>query len=159
MWISDCGVPSILKTVPGCQVRGHSVLKWIFQHGVVFHAVPVRNVRVGSFRRFPEKANKSILTTYIFQLAISSDKNIWSIFPIYSPHHKLYVRNFLPINNTVQHIFNGKIYIFNDTAYLLSHLTFRRTDSSCSMTAYEEVHHMRFRFSDFLTRFKLYFPR
>ena len=25
------------------------------QHGVVFHAEPVRNVRVGSFRRFLEK--------------------------------------------------------------------------------------------------------
>ena len=29
------------------------------------------------------------------------------------------------------------------------------TDSSCNMTAYEEVHHMRFRFTDFRTRFTL----
>ena len=35
-----------------------------------------------------------------------------------------YVRNLLPIYNTLQHIFNGKIYIFNDTAHLVSHLTF-----------------------------------
>ena len=56
------------------------------------------------FLRFPEKPTNRFL-----QPIYSSDKNIWSIFqPIYLPHHKLYVRNFLPINNTVQHIFNGK---------------------------------------------------
>ena len=65
--------------------------------------------------------------TYVFQapISISSNKNIWSIFqPIYLPHHKLYVRNFLPINKTVQHIFNRKTYIFNDTNYLLIFTTF-----------------------------------
>ena len=65
--------------------------------------------------------------TYIFQppISISSNKNIWSIFqPVYLPNHKLYVPNFLPINNTVQHIFNGKTYIFNDTNYLLIFTTF-----------------------------------
>lgn len=35
-----------------------------------------------------------------------------------------------------------------------------RTDSSCNMAAYEEVHHMRFRFTDFRTRFTLFaWPR
>ena len=32
--------------------------------------------------------------------------------------------NFLPTNNTVQHIFNGKTYIFNDTNYFLILNTF-----------------------------------
>ena len=43
-------VPSILKTV----------------HGVVLHAEPVRNVRVGSFRRFPEKPTNRYLQPICF---------------------------------------------------------------------------------------------
>ena len=34
------------------------------------------------------------------------------------------MHNCLPINNTVQHIFNGKTYIFNDKTYLLIFNTF-----------------------------------
>jgi len=99
------GYLALLKpcSVAGC-VECLNISTWCcFSHGA------------GSLRarRLPPKisgkANKSILTTYIFQPPIASDKNVWSIFqPIYSFHHKLYVRNFLSINNTVQHIFNGK---------------------------------------------------
>jgi len=39
---------------------------WIFQHGVVFHAEPVRNVRVRSFRRFPEKPTNRYLQPIYF---------------------------------------------------------------------------------------------
>ena len=35
------------------------------RHGVVFHVEPVRNVRVGSLRRFPEKPTNRYLQPYI----------------------------------------------------------------------------------------------
>ena len=68
---------------------------YIFQHGVVFHAEQVRDARVGLVPNISGKANKSILATCVFQLPISSDKNIRSIFQaIYLPHHKLHTRIF-----------------------------------------------------------------
>ena len=95
MWISDCGVPSILKTVPGSRVCGHIVLKCV--NISTWRCFPrgASSKRAGRLvHKISGKANKSILTTYIFQPPISSDKNIWSNFqPIYIPYHKLYVRN------------------------------------------------------------------
>ena len=61
--------------------------------------------------------SESTITTYIFQAVttyrISSDIHIYiyiyiydEIDNLYLPYYKPYIRNFQPIYNTVQHIFN-----------------------------------------------------
>ena len=94
----------------------------------------VRKVRVRSLRKFPEKP-----TNRYFQPIYFSSQNIWSISqPIYLPHHiKLNVRNLLLIlNNTVQHVFNGKpIFLIMQLNFwfltLLSRLMFHRPSQLC----------------------------
>ena len=101
----DCGCLVFWKPYPVAWCLESAYWNvWIFQHGVVFHAEPVRNVRVGSFRRFLEKPTNRYLQPIYFRSQFQAIK-IFSIFqPIYLPHYKLYVRFRLPINNTVQHI-------------------------------------------------------
>ena len=50
--------------VAGCVDTGYRNV-WIFQRGVVFHAERVRNVRLGSFRRFPESQQIDTYNPYI----------------------------------------------------------------------------------------------
>ena len=76
-----------------------------------------------SFRTFSEKrANRyfqpiyfSGCTTYHIEFQVTH--YIFQLYNLYLPHRKLYIRNFQPIYNTVQHI-------FRDTTYILVFNTF-----------------------------------
>ena len=65
-------VPAVSQTSSAC--RDHRVRKLVWK-----------------FKR-DKSVEKQQLTTYIFQLPISRDKNVWSTFQsIYLPQHKLYL--------------------------------------------------------------------
>ena len=83
----------------------------------------VRDARRSRSEHFRRSGQIDIFNLYIFQAVqhiISSFKwhiYIFQLYNLYLPHRKLYIRNFQPIYNTVQHI-------FSDTTYILVFNTF-----------------------------------
>ena len=76
-------------------------------------------------RRFPEKP----INRYLQPIYFSSPFQAIKIYGQFCNQYIYLIISytyaiFLPINNTVQHIFNGKTHIFNDTTYLQIFNTF-----------------------------------
>ena len=69
--------------VAGCVDYTASWNVWIFQHGVVFHAEPVRNVCVRSFRKFPENPTNRYLQPIYFSSQFQAIKIYCQFFNQY----------------------------------------------------------------------------
>ena len=95
--ISDCGVPSIFKTVPATQRIEMYEYMALFSTQSQF--VTCASAPSEDFRKSQR------IDTYNLNISAAHSKRqkYMAIFqPMYLPHHKLYVRNFLPINSTAQ---------------------------------------------------------